>query len=243
DAPARERRPRPDGGRAGLAPCPQFRGTCHLRPADLLARRGGELRPGLAAGAMALPWTAAARAALGLRLSRADGAHAGHSRRLRPADPPDLRAAVSHAGRATHALRYAAALPRDDRGPDLALAVPADRAGGGPAGAVRRPAAAGAHRRVSPVQLCDAGHCAAVGHPMTIYSVISQLLEIVVALTLAPLLSGWVNQWRAWLQNKSAPPLLQPYFLLHKLFNKESVVATHASPLFRGAPYIVFGCM
>ena len=78
---------------------------------------------------------------------------------------------------------------------------------------------------------------------MTIYSVISQLLEIVVALALAPLLSGWVNQWRAWLQNKSAPPLLQPYFLLHKLFNKESVVATRASPLFRGAPYIVFGCM
>jgi formate hydrogenlyase subunit 4 len=78
---------------------------------------------------------------------------------------------------------------------------------------------------------------------MTIYSVLSQFLEIVVALALAPLLSGWVNQWRAWLQNKSAPPLLQPYFLLHKLFNKESVLATHASPLFRSAPYIVFGCM
>jgi formate hydrogenlyase subunit 4 len=31
--------------------------------------------------------------------------------------------------------------------------------------------------------------------------------------------------------------------LLHKLFNKESVIAEHASPLFRGAPYIVFGCM
>jgi formate hydrogenlyase subunit 4 len=78
---------------------------------------------------------------------------------------------------------------------------------------------------------------------MTVYSVISQLLEIIVALALAPLLSGWVNQSRAWLQNKSAPPLLQPYYLLHKLFNKESVLAEHASPLFRSAPYIVFGCM
>ena len=28
------------------------------------------------------------------------------------------------------------------------------------------------------------------------------------ALALAPLLTGWVNQWRAWLQNKSAPSLL-----------------------------------
>ena len=72
---------------------------------------------------------------------------------------------------------------------------------------------------------------------------VSQLLEIVLALALAPLLTGWVNQCRAWLQNKSAPPLLQPYYLLHKLFNKESVVAEHASPLFRATPYIVFGCM
>jgi len=74
-------------------------------------------------------------------------------------------------------------------------------------------------------------------------ALISQLLEIVVALALAPLLTGWVNQWRAWLQNKSAPSLLQPYRMLHKLFNKDSVVAEHASPLFRVSPYIVFGCM
>ncbi len=71
----------------------------------------------------------------------------------------------------------------------------------------------------------------------------SQLLEIMVALLLAPLLTGWVNQCRAWLQNKSAPGLLQPYRVLHKLFHKDSVVAERASPLFLGAPYIVFGCM
>jgi len=71
----------------------------------------------------------------------------------------------------------------------------------------------------------------------------SQLLEIAVALLLAPLLTGWVNQWRAWLQNKSAPSLMLQYRMLRKLFHKESVVAEHASPLFRGAPYIVFGCM
>jgi formate hydrogenlyase subunit 4 len=45
---------------------------------------------------------------------------------------------------------------------------------------------------------------------MSWIGVFSQLLEIVVALLLAPLLSGWVNQWRAWLQNRSAPGLLQP---------------------------------
>jgi len=78
---------------------------------------------------------------------------------------------------------------------------------------------------------------------MSVLGSLSQLLEIVVALLLAPLLVGWVNQWRAWLQNKSAPGLLQPYRVLHKLFHKESVLAEHASPLFRSAPYIVFSCM
>jgi formate hydrogenlyase subunit 4 len=78
---------------------------------------------------------------------------------------------------------------------------------------------------------------------MSIHSIGSQLLEIVVALLLAPLFTGWVNQCRAWLQNKSAPGLLQPYRVLHKLLNKDSVVAHHASPLFLRTPYIVFGCM
>ena len=78
---------------------------------------------------------------------------------------------------------------------------------------------------------------------MSVLGAISQLLEIALALLLAPLLAGWISQCRAWLQNRSAPGLLQPYRVLHKLFNKESVLAHHASPLFRGAPYIVFGCM
>ena len=78
---------------------------------------------------------------------------------------------------------------------------------------------------------------------MTLLGTLSQLLEIAAALALAPLLTGWVNQCRAWLQNKSAPGLLMPYRVLHKLFNKDSVLAEHASPLFRSAPYIVFGCM
>jgi formate hydrogenlyase subunit 4 len=78
---------------------------------------------------------------------------------------------------------------------------------------------------------------------MTWSGTLSQLLEIVLAVALAPLLTGWVNQWRAWLQNKSAPSLWQPYRVLHKLFIKESVVADNASRLFRSAPYVVFGCM
>ena len=76
-----------------------------------------------------------------------------------------------------------------------------------------------------------------------VYATISQVLAIVAALLLAPMLTGWVNMCRAWLQNRSAPSLWQPYRMLHKLFVKESVLAEHASPIFRAAPYIVFGCM
>ena len=72
---------------------------------------------------------------------------------------------------------------------------------------------------------------------------LSQILAVIAALLLAPLLLGWVNQCRAWFQNRSGPGLLQPYRLLHKLFNKDSVMAETASPLFRVAPYVVFGCM
>jgi formate hydrogenlyase subunit 4 len=57
------------------------------------------------------------------------------------------------------------------------------------------------------------------------------------------LLVGWVNKCRAWLQNRSAPPLLQPFYMLNKLFLKDSVVAHNATPIFRLMPYVIFGCM
>jgi formate hydrogenlyase subunit 4 len=78
---------------------------------------------------------------------------------------------------------------------------------------------------------------------ISITGLIGQLFAIAFALALAPLLTGWVNQCRAWLQNRTAPPLLQPYYMLHKLFAKDVVLAHGASDLFRFAPFIVFGCM
>ncbi|HEX5476276.1 MAG TPA: NADH-quinone oxidoreductase subunit H, partial [Burkholderiales bacterium] len=78
---------------------------------------------------------------------------------------------------------------------------------------------------------------------MSLSGIAAQALDLVVALALAPLLLGWVNQCRAWLQNRSAPSILQPYRMLHKLFNKDSVLAERASSLLRAAPYIVFACM
>ena len=70
-----------------------------------------------------------------------------------------------------------------------------------------------------------------------------QLTQLVVVVLAAPLLTGWVNQCQAWLQNRSSPGVLQPYRVLHKLFLKDAVIANNASWLFRVTPYVVFGCM
>ncbi len=76
-----------------------------------------------------------------------------------------------------------------------------------------------------------------------ISSIVSQLLQTLLVVVLAPLLLGWVNQCRAWLQNKRGAGVLQPYRVLHKLFHKDAVLADNASSLFRTAPYVQFACM
>ncbi len=70
-----------------------------------------------------------------------------------------------------------------------------------------------------------------------------QILQSVFVVLAAPLLTGWINQCRAWLQNRSAPSILLPYYTLAKLFHKDAVMARDASPLFRLTPYVLFGCM
>jgi formate hydrogenlyase subunit 4 len=76
---------------------------------------------------------------------------------------------------------------------------------------------------------------------MTLTGTLSQLLQLAVALFVAPLLVGWINQCRAWLTNRTAPPLMLPYRTIVKLFHKDAIVAANASPIFRLTPYIVFG--
>ena len=78
---------------------------------------------------------------------------------------------------------------------------------------------------------------------MTFGGALNQLLQSLLVVAAAPLLVGWVNACRAWLQNRSAPSLLQPYWVLRKLLHKDAAMAENASWLFRSAPYVIFGCM
>lgn len=78
---------------------------------------------------------------------------------------------------------------------------------------------------------------------MRAISFVRQFVEVILAIAIAPLFTGWIAQCRAWMQNRSAPPLLQPYRMLRKLFFKDVALATNASALFRVTPYVLFGTM
>jgi len=82
-----------------------------------------------------------------------------------------------------------------------------------------------------------------MNNPELTLAIVFQITQLLMVVLAAPLLTGWVNQCQAWLQNRSGAGVLQPYRVLHKLFNKDAVIAHNASWLFRITPYIVFACM
>ena len=67
-----------------------------------------------------------------------------------------------------------------------------------------------------------------------------QLVQLLLVLAVAPLLTGYVRKVKARLLRRRGPPLLQPYLDLLKLIRKEVVLAENASWVFRVAPYAVF---
>jgi formate hydrogenlyase subunit 4 len=66
------------------------------------------------------------------------------------------------------------------------------------------------------------------------------LLQTVLLLLLAPLLSGCIRNWKAKLQNRRGARIWQPYSDLIKFFRKDMVISEHASWIFSFAPYVVF---
>ncbi len=66
------------------------------------------------------------------------------------------------------------------------------------------------------------------------------LLQTLLLLLLAPLLSGCIKNWKARLQNRRGPRPWQVYFDLVKFLRKDMVISEHASWVFSFAPYVVF---
>ena len=69
---------------------------------------------------------------------------------------------------------------------------------------------------------------------------IVQILQVVVVLAAAPLISGVIARAEAIVQQRRGPRVLQPYYDIAKLLRKETVLPAPAGPLFRLSPYVSF---
>ncbi len=68
---------------------------------------------------------------------------------------------------------------------------------------------------------------------------IAIILQTVLLLALAPLVSGCIKNWKAKLQNQRGPRIWQPYLDIAKFLRKDMVISEHASWIFSAAPYVV----
>ena len=66
------------------------------------------------------------------------------------------------------------------------------------------------------------------------------IVQMLLLLVLAPLLSGVIKNWKAKLQNRRGPRVWQPWLDVIKFWRKDMVISEHASWIFRAAPYVLF---
>lgn len=66
------------------------------------------------------------------------------------------------------------------------------------------------------------------------------VLQTILLLLLAPLVTGCIRNWKAKLQNRQGPRIWQPYADLIKFLRKDMVISEHTSWVFSLAPYAVF---
>lgn len=74
-------------------------------------------------------------------------------------------------------------------------------------------------------------------------SLIPGLLQPVLIVLIAPMVAGIIKKIKARFQMREGPGVFQPYLDLYKLMQKESVISTHASWIFRVTPYIYLGAV
>ncbi len=65
-------------------------------------------------------------------------------------------------------------------------------------------------------------------------------LQFMIIVILSPLINGLIKKFKANMQGRRGPGVLQPYYDLIRLFKKDMVISSVASWIFKAAPYIVF---
>jgi formate hydrogenlyase subunit 4 len=70
--------------------------------------------------------------------------------------------------------------------------------------------------------------------------IIYPVIQVLVVILVAPLVNGIIKKIKAYTQKRTGVPVLQMYYDLFKLFQKDIVVSEVSSWIFRWAPYVVF---
>ena len=70
--------------------------------------------------------------------------------------------------------------------------------------------------------------------------VFSVVVQAAFVLLLAPLITGFNRAFKARVQTRRGPGILQPYRDLHKLLRKGMVIPDTASWIFSATPYVLF---
>ena len=66
------------------------------------------------------------------------------------------------------------------------------------------------------------------------------VLQILVVLTLAPLVEGVAERLKEVVQSKRGPSIFQVYRDIWKLLHKDEIISDRSSWIFRAAPYVAF---
>ena len=69
------------------------------------------------------------------------------------------------------------------------------------------------------------------------------ILQIIIMIALAPLLSGIIKKVKAFFQIRKGPSIFQPYYDISKLMRKDSVVSENVSWIFHAAPLVSFAAV
>ena len=83
-------------------------------------------------------------------------------------------------------------------------------------------------------------HAVAAAAVCAMSAFLAVILQTLLLLALAPLISGCIRNWKAKLQNRRGPRIWQPYYDLVKFLRKDMVISEHASWIFRAMPYVLF---
>ena len=73
---------------------------------------------------------------------------------------------------------------------------------------------------------------------MTLADVIAAIAKVIVALVFPPLLLGLIARTKAYFAGRVGPPLLQPYYDIHKLLRKDTVISRTTSWVFLAGPAV-----